>query len=364
MNLSFEWFLIPVGMGGLLLAVVAYLKHKSHQLKQRIQSLYEINQDVNQDALDFIHQAWSSLNQSGCEGLVARVDWFGELTEMRFGQTKGAATDTQRIIQSDIHIELLFYAQALRGEKRYMAQLIQQTFIQLLAQDVYIKLNQILLTQQRLERFQLFAQHDLKNLMQFIELLGDQVERIKTAEEYEKLVNRLKASLPSLKQRARRTLGQLKTTLTGDTDMAFVSVQDMIQIQAKSLLLDVQFEEEDASVWLSAPSFKEVLVNVLTNFRDHGEKHQPLCVKIYTKTAQVAIDIYQIADSAKQDYLRHSAMRLFEPFWTSSQSGMGLGLFLSRELLAKMGGSIRLINENQQVGFKIVLPINQAQVAD
>ncbi len=359
MTLDLAVFLVPLVLGGLLLVVVAYLKYQSHQLKQYIQNLYDINQTVDQDALDFIQQAWSVLQHSGCQGLRAQVNWFGEQSDMCFGQLQEQPSDQQYIAQGDITIKLAFYTPSLRGEKRYMAQLVQQTFSQLLQQDIYIKLNQILLTQQRLERFQLFAQHDLKNLMQFIELLGDQVERIHSAQDYAKLIARLKVSLPNVKQRAQRTLGQLKTSLSGDTEVELIALQALVAQVAANLMLKVEMQTDEHVLCLSKPLISEVLVNVLSNFRDHGEAQQPVCIKSYTQSAYVYLELYQFVSNAKCDYVVQNARRLFEPFWSSSESGMGLGLFLARSLLTKIDGDIHLINENQRLGFVLRLPLSE-----
>jgi signal transduction histidine kinase len=357
MTLNLAVFVVPLVLGVLLLVVVAYLKYQSHQLKQRIQALYDINQAVQQDALDFIQQAWSVLQDSGSQGLRARVNWFGEQSEMCFGLLQDQPSDQQYIAQGDIAIELAFYTPSLRGEQRYMAQLVQQTFSQLLQQDIYIKLNQILLTQQRLERFQLFAQHDLKNLMQFIELLGDQVERIDSAQDQAKLIARLKVSLPAVKQRAQRTLGQLKTSLSGDTEVELIALQALVQQMAANLTLKVEAQTDDNCLYLSRPLMSEVLVNVLSNFRDHGEAQQPVCIKSYTQSGMCCLEIYQFIPGDNSGFLVKNANRLFEPFWSTSESGMGLGLFLARSLLTKIGGEIHLINQNQRLGFLLRLPM-------
>jgi C4-dicarboxylate-specific signal transduction histidine kinase len=46
---------------------------------------------------------------------------------------------------------------------------------------------------------------------------------------------------------------------------------------------------------------------------------------------------------------------MFEPFWTTSESGMGLGLFLARELLKQFNGEIEFFHHKKDgvFGFHI-----------
>ncbi|CAN8139190.1 hypothetical protein THIOSC15_1300008 [uncultured Thiomicrorhabdus sp.] len=51
---------------------------------------------------------------------------------------------------------------------------------------------------------------------------------------------------------------------------------------------------------------------------------------------------------------------MFEPFWTTSESGLGLGLFLARELLKQVSGEIKFQQGSQHFGFILSLPKMQA----
>ncbi len=49
--------------------------------------------------------------------------------------------------------------------------------------------------------------------------------------------------------------------------------------------------------------------------------------------------------------------RLFEPFASTKEEGLGLGLFLARDLTLQMGGSIELEEVEQGASFKLNFPI-------
>ena len=49
--------------------------------------------------------------------------------------------------------------------------------------------------------------------------------------------------------------------------------------------------------------------------------------------------------------------KLFEPFTSTKGEGLGMGLFLARDLIRQMGGSIELEEVEQGTSFRLNFPI-------
>ncbi|WFE68656.1 hypothetical protein P8S54_10670 [Thiomicrospira sp. R3] len=207
------WFLLLTLIGLVILAVFAYLKRQSYRLSRTLSQLYQLNQQLNQDPINLINQAWPLLKPIGINGYQAQVIWFGDKLDLQNGELKGrqqAYHLNDQLSNQDIQIDFSFYTPNLSGERRYFAQLVQQTFIHLLEHNIQTKINQILTTQAGVQRAQVFAQHDLKNLMQFINLLNSQLKKTTQPEQEHRLLQSLKHSVPSLQQRAERILSNLQ----------------------------------------------------------------------------------------------------------------------------------------------------------
>ncbi|NOR05426.1 MAG: hypothetical protein GQ575_03870, partial [Deltaproteobacteria bacterium] len=52
--------------------------------------------------------------------------------------------------------------------------------------------------------------------------------------------------------------------------------------------------------------------------------------------------------------------KLFEPFASTKGEGLGLGLFLARDLTRQMGGSIELEEVEQGASFRLNFPIQRS----
>lgn len=90
----------------------------------------------------------------------------------------------------------------------------------------------------------------------------------------------------------------------------------------------------------------QILANLMTNALDAMEEQKPslksliLTVEYHDETGLM---VFRVADNGKGiDPV--IAPRLFEPFTTSRQAGMGLGLSLSRSLAESLGGELTLVN--------------------
>lgn len=334
MNIS-EWggelaFSVSL-IGVTLILVVWYLQAQSQRLKKAILKLYDANGIVNQDALDFVDQAWPILKAGGFKGMRGQVSWFGEVKTIEKGNDAALAYPVN-IAEGGMDFQLLLTAPRLRGEKKLFAQLIFQQFKSLLILDVSNKNTQFFLSQKRLEKYQLYVQHDIKNLAQFIQLLADQVKEADSEEEKHSLIDHLKNVLPTVKERADKTIKQM--TLSSGTFQNVETIEFAAEISRIAQMVGVQSQVRgEFRCSMSYVLFEQVIKNVLENFYYHG--HGATVLIEIMDDGQVFFTVpYNKALG------RIQSERLFEPFWSSSEEGMGLGLFITRELLSTIGGAI------------------------
>lgn len=326
-ELAFSAILI----GLTLILVVWYLHAQSRRLKKAILKLYEANRAVNQDALDFVDQAWPILNAAGFKGMKGQITWFGEVKQIEKGK-EAALSYHVNLAEGGMDFQLLVAAPRLRGEKKLFAQLIFQTFKSLLVLDVSNKNTQFFLSQKRLHKYQLFVQHDIKNLAQFIQLLADQVREAESEDDKKLLVDHLKKVLPIVTERAEKTIKQM--TLSSGSFQSVEPIEFASEIARIAQGLGIKYQLHGVYCCsMSYTLFEQVIQNVLENFQHHAYG-KPLLIDVMPDGHV----IFSMARQAGQDDLQSE--RLFEPFWSSSEEGMGLGLFITRELLSTVGGAI------------------------
>lgn len=318
-------------VGITLILVVLYLHAQSRRLRKLILKLYDVNKVVRQDALDFIDQAWPILNAAGFKGMTGNINWFGERITIEKG-VDALVVYPVSIAEGGMDFQLSLSAPRLRGERKLFVQLIFQTFKSLLVLDVSNKNTQFFLSQKRLEKYQLLVQHDIKNLAQFIQLLADQVKEANSEEEKNSLVSHLKKVLPIVTERAEKTIKQM--ALSSGSFQSVESIEFASEIARIAQGIGIEYQLKGLfSCSMSYALFEQVIKNILENFQHHGDGN-PVLIEIKNDGQVVFSMVHQKEHGAIQ------RERLFEPFWSSSEEGMGLGLFITRELLSTMGGAI------------------------
>ena len=95
----------------------------------------------------------------------------------------------------------------------------------------------------------------------------------------------------------------------------------------------------------------QVLWNLARNAMRHGSQ-RPGSVRLALKAYGNQVEL-NIADDGPGVAKTHQA-QLFEPFFTTSSSGTGLGLYLARELCAANRASLEYIDDMQGAHFRIV----------
>ncbi|VAW47582.1 hypothetical protein MNBD_GAMMA03-1335 [hydrothermal vent metagenome] len=354
-----HWLWLGLVLLGVMLFFTAYyFRRQSKRLSQALADLYTLNQIVKQDALDFFDQAWPILESVGCLKLEANIEWFGEKKHIVFGDQTGVLGKKQvfKIARDDMSFKLEIMLNRKATEPESLSFLVIKTFIYVLEQNLVLKQAEILTSQKRLERYQLFVQHEIKNIAQFIQLLCDQLNMIQGDADKIRLINTLHQTLPTMSERAQKTILHMKKPLLQEYEYSECNLALVVQEVVDMNYLSAEITGE-SDVYLPKALLIEVFKNILGNFRDHALTERLIHINIYSKVEKIYVSIRCQRDKQQNDLIPE---RLFEPFWTTSESGLGLGLFLARELLKQMNGQVTFEQESDSFSFLVLLPDRQS----
>jgi signal transduction histidine kinase len=106
-------------------------------------------------------------------------------------------------------------------------------------------------------------------------------------------------------------------------------------------------------------ALQQVMLNLYANASDALRQHDRPVLRILLSKRDGLITIW-IADNGP-GIPELEAQQLFQPFFTTKESGTGLGLVISRKLLAKMGGTITVDSkEGRGTSVHVSLPESSA----
>ncbi|GEM_PF-1474117 len=105
--------------------------------------------------------------------------------------------------------------------------------------------------------------------------------------------------------------------------------------------------------------FKQVILNIISNARDVFREKNISAPRIHIQQGisgeNVVLELRDNGGGIPQEFLPG---KLFEIFSTSKrESGTGIGLYLAREIIRKINGSIVAFNEADGAVFRIVVPL-------
>lgn len=149
----------------------------------------------------------------------------------------------------------------------------------------------------------------------------------------------------------------LHAILNNVIDMVFYRDKQEIQIEK-------QFSEEvPDNLLFNAGKLKQVFINLSINAvkaaRASKKTQKRICIKTSLHEKNIQIDFIDNGDGIKPEILQ----KLFKPFFTTREMGQGsgLGLYISQEIVASMGGSIKVKSTfNEGATFSVCLPKQEA----
>jgi len=132
---------------------------------------------------------------------------------------------------------------------------------------------------------------------------------------------------------------------------------DQNQVPADAIKLDI---EEQAIILFDSLHLDQVLWNLCNNAISHNPRNTRITIRSHTLThGTIAVDVLDNG----QGIAENDQTAIFEPFYTTSESGSGLGLYLIRGLCELNNATIYLMPGGAGACFRITVPIKRQLAA-
>ena len=121
--------------------------------------------------------------------------------------------------------------------------------------------------------------------------------------------------------------------------------------------ISINLKDEDLIFDLDERWLKEAVHNLIDNAIKYSPKGSTINISIYKSYLNYNLDI----ENECQDLSEENLPKIFERFYRGknsvSKDGLGLGLFIAREIIEKHGGNIRASLDENRIKFSVDFPL-------
>lgn len=215
-------------------------------------------------------------------------------------------------------------------------------------------------------RAQLLAMlgHDLRDPLHSINMAGMVLERGNAqagiGRRIQSSSNRMQRLIGQVLDMSRIDGGIGLGMATERIDLALV-VDDLVD-EARTAYPDIGYQVQNRpQTFVQADSARvaQVLSNLLSNARHHGEPGQPITLRAGVDGQHAVVDVINVGAPIPPDV----AATLFNPFKRTSlhnprnRTGMGLGLYIALQIVREHRGELVYRHEDDKVIFSVRLPL-------
>lgn len=228
----------------------------------------------------------------------------------------------------------------------YMAKMLCEVVFLMLKSDVSIQTKSAEKAFRKSMELQTFINHDVKNLIQFVNMLEYNLNSVETEEERAKLIQYLKKSLPGLKIRADKVMSALNSTCPENkSEPELLNPYSLACSIANSFGVEVHTSSGEIEITTWKRPLTIIFENIIKNFYDKSlrEKDIELWLDVDGKNIVLRDTGSPISDCEK----------IFEPFYSDKVNGLGIGLFHSRNSAQSMNATLTAENTDKGPAFII-----------
>ncbi len=137
-------------------------------------------------------------------------------------------------------------------------------------------------------------------------------------------------------------------------------VEDVLRefkVKLDEKCISINLKDEDLIFNLDERWLKEAIHNLVDNAIKYSPKGSTINISVYKSYLNYNIDI----ENECEDISEETLPKIFERFYRGknsvSKDGLGLGLFIAREIIEKHGGNIRASLDENRIKFSVDFPL-------
>ncbi len=202
----------------------------------------------------------------------------------------------------------------------------------------------------------------LTNLKMYGEFLQDESLSKEERKEFYEIVmsslNRLSFLVESMIKMSRLESGviNLRYTVSELNDTLLMAINE-VQSKAKAKNIEITLDEVNkVTINHDKNWIKEGIFNILENAVKYSSENGKIDVKIESYEMFVRVDIKDNGIGIKEDDMPKIFSRFYRGENVGDTEGIGIGLYLTREIVSKHGGYIKVKSHNKGSIFSIFLP--------
>ena len=338
--------------GILIIFVLIYLRSLSNRTIKTILGLIELNSRLECDLRSFLPEAVGLLRNLKIEDFYYRIQYMGiPITKERSSAKKPLE---KAISRPEYTISIGIVPKISKGEWRYIYQIVIEVLFMLIEMDILIRTEVINETFYKFSKLQAFILHDAKNLAQFIRSLSYNVRHLESRERSEKLLEYLQESLPAASRRADKITSLLEMKAEMDvepTTLRYIDLKALLEDLARYYKLNYTVQGEGS--WLGEEHrIVSIFDTLLKNVQDKSLQEPDVRCHLRISDRGDHLQVL-IVDTGKPIV---DPERVFQPFYSTKQGGLGIGLYHVQYLLDAMKGQITGKNTARGVEFQLLIP--------
>jgi signal transduction histidine kinase len=179
------------------------------------------------------------------------------------------------------------------------------------------------------------------------------------------LVDKIVDTINHLNRRIEHILGFARplslTAQSGNLNQIINDILELLrsQVTANQIEVRLSLDEQNASWMIDESSMRGALMNLIVNAIEAMPEGGTLSIDSKWTEETLQLEITDTGGGIADDQIK----KIFEPFYTTKEQGLGLGLPYAKKIIEEHGGSVSLNTKSGEgTTIRITLPANREEV--